>query len=372
MKTRAPGPRGELDRAVHGAGELARDREPEAAAGRAAPVAAVEALEDLHARARGDARAVVLDVERGTAAVVAPSRTSTCVPGGVWTQRVLDQRPADLQDVLLVAERRGRVRRADLEQLVRRARPRPELRRRELGQLRRGRPAPPRPAAGRRRAARGRAGRSRASSAASTCSRICARGTRRAVASSSSSSSSSSRKPAEREERRPQLVGRVGDELAPRVLELREAQAHAFEGARELAELVGAVVDDRLVELAVRDAFGRPLEPTDPPREEPCARVPRSDAAASAKRAGDEQTMLDELDARAASPAIEVETRKTIPVRQGWAASAYRRSPPVTTPARSRALVAAVSATRESVCEPVGPRSCPCRAQRQRRAVVDA
>ena len=78
---------------------------------------------------------------------------------------------------------------------------------------------------------------------------------------------------AEREERRPQLVRRVGDELAPGVLEARETLAHALEGASELTELVRARVDDRLVELPVRDALGRPLETTDPPREEPCARV---------------------------------------------------------------------------------------------------
>ena len=69
--------------------------------------------------------------------------------------------------------------------------------------------------------------------------------------------SSSSRKPREREERRPQLVRRVADELPPRALELREAQPHPVEGARELPELVRAAVDDRLVEAPGGDPLGR-------------------------------------------------------------------------------------------------------------------
>ena len=89
---------------------------------------------------------------------------------------------------------------------------------------------------------------------------------------------------AEREERRPQLVGGVGDELAPGVLEAGEALAHAVERARELAELVGARVDDRLVELAVRDALGRLLEATDPAREEPCAARSRGATRPQAQR----------------------------------------------------------------------------------------
>ena len=43
---------------------------------------------------------------------------------------------------------------------------------------------------------------------------------------------------AEREERRSQLVRGVGDELAAGAVEGREPQAHALEGARELADLV--------------------------------------------------------------------------------------------------------------------------------------
>ena len=65
---------------------------------------------------------------------------------------------------------------------------------------------------------------------------------------------------AEREEGRPELVGRVGDELLPGIVQLGEAQPHAVEGARELAELVQAVVDHRL-RRTVRTRCGRRRAP---------------------------------------------------------------------------------------------------------------
>ena len=70
---------------------------------------------------------------------------------------------------------------------------------------------------------------------------------------------------AEREDRRAQLVRRVGDERAPSVVERREAAAHVLERLGQLVQLVRAVVDDRLVELPVRDAVGGALQPPDPP-----------------------------------------------------------------------------------------------------------
>ena len=82
--------------------------------------------------------------------------------------------------------------------------------------------------------------------------------------------------PAEREERRSKLVRRVGDELAARMLEPGQAQAHAVERAGELAQLVRARVLDRLVEPPARDPFCRPLEVADAAREE---RAPPSRAA---------------------------------------------------------------------------------------------
>ena len=78
---------------------------------------------------------------------------------------------------------------------------------------------------------------------------------------------------------------RVRDELAARVLEAGEALPHAVEGAGELAELVGARVDDRLVELPARDPLGRLLEPTDAPGEEPRASVAEEERGQRARTA---------------------------------------------------------------------------------------
>ena len=84
---------------------------------------------------------------------------------------------------------------------------------------------------------------------------------------------------AEREERRAQLVRGVGDELAAGAVEVREAQPHALEGARQLAELVRAVIDDGLVEAPLGDPLGRGLEPADPPGEQARAGVPEAATA---------------------------------------------------------------------------------------------
>ena len=138
---------------------------------------------------------------------------------------------------------------------------------------------------------------------------------------------------AEREKRRPELVRGVGDELAPGVLEAREALAHAVERTRELAELVRARVHDRLVELAVRDPFGRALEATNPAREKPCAGIAEQQRGRqSASRAEMNRRCLTSSTLPRES-SIEFETRKTyFPSVEGWAASANRRSPNVTTP----------------------------------------
>ena len=67
----------------------------------------------------------------------------------------------------------------------------------------------------------------------------------------------------EGEERRAQLVRGVRDELLARRVELRELDAHLLERHRELAELVVPEVDDRLVELALRDPVRGALEAPD-------------------------------------------------------------------------------------------------------------
>ena len=72
----------------------------------------------------------------------------------------------------------------------------------------------------------------------------------------------------EREQRRSQLVGGVGDELRAGAVERGEPHPHAVERARELPELVRVGVDDRRVELAVGDARRGRVETADAPREQ--------------------------------------------------------------------------------------------------------
>src|SRR5439155_1997070 len=76
-------------------------------------------------------------------------------------------------------------------------------------------------------------------------------------------------KPAQGKERRAQLVRRVGDEFPPGMVELSEAESHAVEGSRELADLVVDRIDHRMLEIAGGDTAGGVLEPADPPREAP-------------------------------------------------------------------------------------------------------
>ena len=67
--------------------------------------------------------------------------------------------------------------------------------------------------------------------------------------------------PAQREERRSQLVGRVADEFPPCAFELGEPLAHPLEGTGKLAELVRTRIVDRLVEESGGDPLRRRLEP---------------------------------------------------------------------------------------------------------------
>ncbi len=76
-------------------------------------------------------------------------------------------------------------------------------------------------------------------------------------------------KPAQREDRRPQLMGCGGDELLPRGLELRELSLHVVERDRELTELVSRVHRNRAVEVPGRNLFGRQLEPLHAPCQPP-------------------------------------------------------------------------------------------------------
>ena len=102
----------------------------------------------------------------------------------------------------------------------------------------------------------------------------------------------------EREDRRPQLVRRVRDELPPRALEPGQAQAHPVERRGELADLVAAAVDDRLVEAAARDPVGGPFEAPQPPGEEVGGAVPERQRKQKRDRPGEQQPAANELDVR--------------------------------------------------------------------------
>src|SRR5215210_3677816 len=75
-----------------------------------------------------------------------------------------------------------------------------------------------------------------------------------------------------------------------------ETLAHAVERPSELAELVAARVDDRLVELAGRDPVGGPLEPADAPCEHVRAREPDEQCSAERQQARDQDALLDVVD----------------------------------------------------------------------------
>ena len=91
---------------------------------------------------------------------------------------------------------------------------------------------------------------------------------------------------------------RVGDELAPRTIELLEAHAHPLECRRELSELVISPVDDRLVEPTPGNPLGRALEPPDPARMHGRERVADDNRHQQADHGGDEQPALEQVDAR--------------------------------------------------------------------------
>ena len=101
----------------------------------------------------------------------------------------------------------------------------------------------------------------------------------------------------EGEERRPKLVRGVGDELAARAVEVGEAEAHAVEGAGQLADLVLDRVDDLLLEVAARDPAGRLLEPPDAMREPQRGEGACEPGDEEGGDAGEEQRSLDEADA---------------------------------------------------------------------------
>ena len=104
--------------------------------------------------------------------------------------------------------------------------------------------------------------------------------------------------PPDREQGRTELVRRVGDELPPGAVELRELHPHAVETPGQLGHLVLPVVDHRGAEVPSRDVIGRDLESPDPPYE-----LERGQSADEPRRrqghaAEEEQIPADDVDRR--------------------------------------------------------------------------
>jgi len=103
---------------------------------------------------------------------------------------------------------------------------------------------------------------------------------------------------AEREERRAQLMRGVRDEFAPRVVQLRKANAHALERVGKPAQLPAARVAHGRVEAPARDPVGSPLEPPNAARKEPCTPVAKQQGDQQGSTRGDQQAALHLMDAR--------------------------------------------------------------------------
>ena len=90
----------------------------------------------------------------------------------------------------------------------------------------------------------------------------------------------------------------VRDELLAGAVELGELEPHPVERRSELADLVLVVVDDRLVERALRDPVGRLLQAPEPPCVERRDRETEPDRDQQRRHGGVEQPPLDERDRR--------------------------------------------------------------------------
>ena len=104
--------------------------------------------------------------------------------------------------------------------------------------------------------------------------------------------------PAQREDRRAQLVRRRRDEALACGVELRELDPHPFERHRELTELVGRVDREARGEVAARHAGGRGLQPPDAAAVRLGDAVAREQRGHERDRAGHQHPPPDERDVR--------------------------------------------------------------------------
>ncbi len=114
----------------------------------------------------------------------------------------------------------------------------------------------------------------------------------------------------------------VGDELLASVVELRELDAHAIECARELADLVVAVIDDRRAEVPARDPLGRRLEPEKPVREHARSREPEDEREDEREGRREEEALTNDLDRRERIGESDLEEQHRLGPRPAKATSA--------------------------------------------------
>ena len=129
----------------------------------------------------------------------------------------------------------------------------------------------------------------------STWLRVVARNSRR-VLSSRSSSASSSRKPASENSGVRSSCEALATNSFRALVELRQLDPHPVERGGELADLVVAAVDDRLVERALGDPVGRPLQAPEPPRMDRGDGEPEHDRDQQGRHGRVQQPPLDERD----------------------------------------------------------------------------
>ena len=336
--------RREIDLALHRLRELAGDREAEPAPRRpAGAVPAVEALEDLNCLLRADPRPVASTTRQTRSQLRGrvPARGHGC--RRACTVKRVDESAPDLENPRLIAEAGSRRRRPRARGGGRFLGTSFELFDEEFRDVREidgvtiDTEAPcVKPGQVEQLA--------REFGQRSTCSRMRPRNSR-FVASSMSLSRSSSRWPPS-ERAGCEADGSVGDELAACMLEPGQAQAHAVEGAGQLAELVRARTLDRLVELAVRDPLGGPFEVADAAGEEARARPRPSRRAATSAITAEISTRFLTRSTVANGPSRELERGRLLrlPAANGSAASAYF-CPRTTTPRAVVKVRAAASAT---------------------------
>src|SRR4029079_5776913 len=105
-------------------------------------------------------------------------------------------------------------------------------------------------------------------------------------------------KTSDREQRGPELVRGIRDELLACVVELRELYAHAVERARKLPYLVPPVVDDRCAEVATCDALGSRFQSEETVSEHAGSREPEYECEDECERGRQEQSLAHDLHGR--------------------------------------------------------------------------